>query len=105
MYNTMKSFYLNVIKRVSYWLPLLFWAVLSYGFSTFNPTVSIDDLAREYYVGDGNAMISATRWGMVVWVKLLSTVKYIPGLDHLLISLMAIVLLWQIAITITTVFP
>lgn len=84
MYNTMKSFYLNVIKRVSYWLPLLFWAVLSYGFSTFNPTVSTDDLAREYYVGDGNAMISATRWGMVVWVKLLSTVKYIPGLDHLL---------------------
>ena len=84
MYNVMKSFYSNVIKRVSYWLPLTFFVLVAYGFSTFNSTVSVDDLARDYYFGDGHAMISATRWGMVLWVKVFSTLKYIPGLDHLL---------------------
>ena len=99
MHNVMKSFYLNVIKRVSYWLPLTFFAIVAYGFSTFNPTVSIDDLAREYYIGDGNAMISATRWGMVLWVKVFSTLKYIPGVDHLL----GVVLLIFGAVTFSTI--
>lgn len=99
MHNTMKDFYLNVAKRVSYWLPLAFFALLSYGFSAFNPTVSTDDLAREYYFGDGNAMISSTRWGMVLWVRVLSTTQYIPGLDHIL----GVVLLVLGAVTFSTV--
>lgn len=82
MYDTMKLFYKKIVNRKSYWLPLFVLTIIAYGFSMFNPTVSIDDMARNRYFGAGNAMISATRWGMVLWVKLLSTVNYIPGLDH-----------------------
>lgn len=84
MYDTMKSFYRNVANRKSYWLPLFILVIIAYGFSTFNPTVSVDDLARQYYFGDGKVMIAATRWGMVLWTKVLSLVYFIPGIDHLL---------------------
>lgn len=76
------SFYRDVASKVQYWLPVILIAVLSYGFSVFNRTVSIDDLSRDYYNGSGHAMIRATRWGMDFWAKLFSTSKaYTPFVD------------------------
>lgn len=84
MLDSMVIFYNRVIKRVSFWLPLVVLTLVGYGFSAFNPTVGIDDLARDIYIGDGNAMLSATRWGMNVWIKLFSTFEFVPGVDHLI---------------------
>lgn len=84
MINKLIEFYNAVIKRVSYWLPLLVLTLIGYGFSAANPTVGIDDLARDIYIGDGRAMFAATRWGMNLWTKIMSTAEYIPGLDHLI---------------------
>jgi len=44
----------------------LFIAVLSYGFAATNVTLSIDDLNGDNYVGSGNVMLKAGRWGMVL---------------------------------------
>lgn len=84
MINNAIMFYNTVVKRMSYWLPLLVLALVGYGFSAANPTVGIDDLARDIYIGDGRVMFSATRWGMNLWTKIMSTAEYIPGLDHLI---------------------
>ena len=84
MLDSVVIFYNKVIKRVSFWLPLIVLTIVAYGFSAFNPTVGIDDLARDIYIGDGNAMLSATRWGMNVWIKLFSTFEFVPGVDHLI---------------------
>ena len=99
MCDTMKSFYRNIATRKTYWLTLFSFVIIAYGFSTFNPTVSIDDLARQYYIGDGKAMIAATRWGMVLWTKVLSVVYFIPGIDHLL----GVILLFLGVIILSTV--
>ncbi len=84
MLDELKNFYNIVVKRVSYWLPLLFFTVLAYGFSIFNRTVGIDDLSRDYYIGSGHAMIAGTRWGMPLWLKIFATKEYVSGLERLL---------------------
>lgn len=84
MINDLISYYKTIVKRVSFWLPLCLLVLIGYGFSAANPTVGIDDLARDIYIGEGQAMLSATRWGMNVWIKLLSTFEFIPGIDHLI---------------------
>lgn len=84
MIDNLIVFYNRIVKRVSFWLPLVVLSLISYGFSAVNPTVGIDDLARDIYIGKGHAMFSATRWGMNIWVKLLSTLKFIPGIDHMI---------------------
>lgn len=43
-------------------LCVLLTVVLTYGFATFNVTVSIDDLEGDRYVGSGNAMLAAGRF-------------------------------------------
>ena len=80
--SLMVSFYRDIASKAQYWLPVILIAVLSYGFSMFNRTVSIDDLSRNHYNGSDHAMIRATRWGMDFWTKLFSTSKaYTPFVD------------------------
>lgn len=76
------SFYRDIAERRSYWIPVCMLAVLSYGFSMANRTVSIDDLARLDYIGDGARMFAGMRWGMVLWVRLFSTFQYSPFVDQ-----------------------
>lgn len=45
-------------------------ALLSYGFATTNIAISIDDLEGDRYVGDGNVMLKAGRFGTFLWSKL-----------------------------------
>lgn len=68
----------DILKNPSYWIPVQLVAVLCYAFSTLNRSINIDDLAREYYVGKQKAMIAATRWGMVLWERLFSSVDFTP---------------------------
>jgi len=80
-----KEFYAVVGKKVSYWLPVLLITILSYGFSLFNRTVSIDDLAGDVYTGSGNAMIAANRWGMNLLSGMFSPSTYnTPFVDQYL---------------------
>ncbi|EEG73570.1 glucosyltransferase domain-containing protein [[Clostridium] hylemonae] len=53
-----------------YILCIIVISVISYGFAAANNSVSIDDLDGDRYVGNGNIMLSAGRFGMVFWSKL-----------------------------------
>ena len=79
-----RDFWRDVGSRRSYWMPLLLLAILGFGYSTFNQTLSIDDLARGYYLMDDMAMIASTRWGMTLWMLLFSSVEFSPFIDKLL---------------------
>ncbi len=50
-----------------YSVSVLLVSVLSYGYAMFNTAISIDDLEYDRYVGSGNVMLSAGRFGMWFW--------------------------------------
>lgn len=76
--NEIKDFYHKIGSRKEYYLSLLIISILSFGFSIFNRTVSIDDLFTDYYVGSGKLMISATRWGFTLYAALFGQTEYMP---------------------------
>ena len=73
------NFYYDIARDKRYWMPLLFLSVLSYGFSMFNRTLSIDDLVA--YVGKGSGMIMSMRWGLSFWANFFSTLNNSPFID------------------------
>ena len=84
MLESIKTFWNRVGKKEGFWIPVLFFTISTYGFSIFNRTVGIDDLAADLYVGSGNVMIAAGRWGMILWNKLAAIPRLSPASDRLL---------------------
>ena len=56
-----------LIKSRRYILPLLAIALISYGYAVFNTSVSMDDTEADRYVGSGNHMLGAGRFGIWFW--------------------------------------
>ena len=48
--SVISDFLNKVAFKKRYYLPLIFISFVSYGFSLFNRTVSIDDLAQDLYL-------------------------------------------------------
>lgn len=90
MQKVIRNFFEKVVLKRKYYIPIVIIITIAFGFSAFNPTLSIDDMARALYVGEGNRMISATRWGMTFWMKILSTDYYVPGLDRVIATVLMI---------------
>ena len=49
--QVLQTFWEEVGCHKRYFLVVLFFAVLSYGYSVTHQTISIDDLRRDYYLG------------------------------------------------------
>ena len=81
--NLYIDFYYNVLKRKRFFIPILFFSIVSYSFSLYNRTISWDDLLRDHYFGSGNICLSG-RWGMVVWIKMLGMEELDPFVDRFL---------------------
>lgn len=81
--NSYIDFYDNVLKKKRFFVPILFFSIVSYSFSLYNRTISWDDLLRDHYFGSGNICLSG-RWGMVVWIKLLGVEELDPFVDRFL---------------------
>ena len=79
----LKEFYDNILKKKSFWIPMLFFTWAAYGFSMMNRTISMDDLATPFYV-DGTVWLSEYRWGAVLWKKLFSFGDCTPYIDKFL---------------------
>lgn len=84
MCTVLKDFYNNIGKKVSFWLPLILFSIAGYGFSICNRTVSVDDLAGDVYLGSQKAMLAATRWGQVFWMKVVSIPVFSPFINKFL---------------------
>ena len=84
MRESILAFWNCVGRRKGYWIPTLFFAVSTFGYSIFNRTVDVDDLAADVYIGSGKVMIAAGRWGMNLWHKLVAVPRLTPASDRLL---------------------
>ena len=73
--QVLQTFWEEVGCHKRYFLVVLFFAVLSYGYSVTHQTISIDDLRRDYYLGRQATKLSG-RWGMVFWTRLMGAKKY-----------------------------
>ena len=100
MNDSFRLFWTSIGRRKSYWIPILFFTISTYGFSIFSRTISIDDLAADIYVGSGNVMIAAGRWGM----KLTSFLDAIPRLSPASDRLLAAVFLMTAGILLASLF-
>lgn len=70
-------FYCAVINNRMYYFPILFCMTIAYGFDLFNRTVSMDDLAYDYFNGSGNGFIAGLRWGVKANI-LVKTSEFTP---------------------------
>lgn len=71
MIKSIKNFQNNIAKDKLFWLPVLLFTLLAYGFSMTRNTVSIDDMSLDYYGGVHGAIAASGRWGMEIWHKLI----------------------------------
>lgn len=83
VFDDVKNYIKNVVLKKRFIIIIAFEIIISFCFSLTNNTLSIDDFAREYYIGDKNMMISSYRWGMVIWHSLFSSIDMIPMIDDL----------------------
>lgn len=60
-----------MVTRFSYWGITLLFSITAYGFSMLNRTISIDDLAKDLYIGRGQKcwQAHAGEWncGIIHW--------------------------------------
>ena len=57
----------DFLSRKSFLVAILLTALLAYGFAAVNSTIYFDDLEASRYVGEGNNMLQAGRFGTVLW--------------------------------------
>lgn len=84
----------DFLKNKIYMVVMVVVAVMCYGYSAANTTLSIDDLHGDEYVGSGNIMLSAGRFGMVFWSKILGINDYAPPYTFAIEVLAVIFLIW-----------
>lgn len=104
MFKELLKFHNEVGKKTSFWLPILLFAIGAYSFSILNPTISIDDLLRDRYVGEGNLML-AGRWGMVLWVKIFGITEYSPFIDRYLALVFLLLAAYLACVAFYTIKP
>ncbi|MEA4929854.1 MAG: glucosyltransferase domain-containing protein [Candidatus Limiplasma sp.] len=90
--------YLKDLKRYIehkwYILFVVFIALLSYGYSTVHMHVGVDSLHGDLYMGDGNGLLTAGRFGMLFWEKVFFwTTGTLTPISYFASDLIAVVLL------------
>ncbi len=89
--ETWNSFRRDVLRSRLYWLCLAFITALGYLFDLTNRSMGIDDMARVHYFGDDHALLAGTRWGVALWIRLLSSTEYAPFADKFLSILFLVI--------------
>ena len=74
------SFYKDVVCRKAYFVPVLFFSIVSYSYSIYNRTVSIDDILRRDVIED----CPRSRWGGYVFFNALGITEFDPFIDRFL---------------------
>ncbi len=85
----------NILLNKLFYVPIFFFLILAYAYDLLNASVGIDDLCRDYYIGD-KSLITSMRWGTYYYGKIFSTAQYSPLVDKFL----ALVFLFTSAIVI-----
>ena len=76
------SFYKKVVCKKEYYMPVVLSLLVSYSFSVFNRTVSVDDAAQRIYYANDGYKIRGLRWGQFLINRLFSTIDYTPFINR-----------------------
>ncbi len=98
----MRSYFEDVkgfLKNRRYMFCVIMLSVISFGYAAFNTSIGIDDLEYDRYVGSGNVMLSAGRFGIWFW-------SFIEGRweNSYVIDIVAVVFLILAAISFSVLF-
>ena len=63
-------------------------AVIAYGYAAVNKSISVDDLEYDRYVGSGNMMLAAGRFGITFWTFLQGGTENFFSMDLLAVCIM-----------------
>ena len=66
------------IANRRYVICVLLTVLVAYGFAAFNPTISVDDLLVDYYIGSGQNMLGAGRFTMTLLGRLFNYTGSLP---------------------------
>lgn len=80
MKTTACEFWNTVVRKKTYWIPMLFFATIAYGFSLFNRTVGLDNIAYARYYDWPGINVRSGRWGSTLIQKLIYGYEYSPFL-------------------------
>lgn len=70
-------------------------ALLCYGYSATNTTISIDDVQGDYYFGSGNVMLAAGRFAMTFWAKMIGFGDAMPPYTFAIEMLAVACFIWS----------
>ena len=76
-----KRFLYDVAFRKIFYIPLILMTTLSYGFTLFNRTMFIDDMAQSLYYGDENLKLRSLRWGQFLINRIFSNIEFSPFIN------------------------
>lgn len=94
---------LKIISKKRFIVFVTLTAMLAYGFSVMNPTISTDELHADYYIGSGQTMLGAGRFTMPLTGFLMNFSRN-TYFNSLPIDLISIVLFIWAAVTFCVLF-
>ncbi len=104
--NQMKTYKQRIEEFLSnkyYMISVIVIAIIGFGFAITHTTVDIDDLDGDRYLGPGNRMLSAGRFGLNFWAKIFGS-GYNDPYHSFTIDLIAVILLIMAAIQFCILF-
>ena len=80
-FELIKEYIQNIVSDKRYYFPIIIFTIISYGFSLFNRTVFLDDLAQYVYYGEPNHKLKSLRWGQFIANRIFSTIEFTPFIN------------------------
>lgn len=80
--DELKDFYEEYASKPRYYALVLMSLIISYGYSMFSRTISVDDLSQYLYYGSGNTKLASFRWGATLCNRLFGTVSFTPYISE-----------------------
>lgn len=88
MAELFRDYYEHIVRKKSYWLPLLIFSVSAYAFDMLHRTVGIDDLRNVFYYSLDEHGVASGFWSRILVGNLLGFMEFTP-LTAKLVALMA----------------
>lgn len=80
-WQSLRDFYNEVGKRLTYKVPVIFIALTAFLYSMTQQTLSVDDLRRDYYYGEHGGYWFG-RWGCILWARLMGVTPFASFVDR-----------------------
>ena len=85
------DFYNEIVCKKRYYIFMLLFCLIAYGYDLANVTVGMDDMAFFTFGGDIHYAVKIMRWGIYLIYPLISTIEFSPGINSLFALLLLVI--------------